>query len=180
MGNLRLFHVSENPGIKEFVPQPVPPDASGIDGDAVWAVDETHLPNYLLPRDCPRVTFRLVRTTAQADREQFFSSTIATHVIAIEAAWLPTITKTKIYLYEFPSEFFSPLDAAAGYYVSRIAVRPNLVIEFPDSISAIRDRKVELRVLPNLWALRDAIVASTLEFSIIRLRNAQPRPYLSR
>jgi hypothetical protein len=35
---------------------------------------------------------------------------------------------------------------------------------------------IELRVLPNLWAFWEAVVASTLGFSGIRLRNARPRP----
>jgi hypothetical protein len=35
---------------------------------------------------------------------------------------------------------------------------------------------IQLRVLPNLWPFWDAVVASTLGFSGIRLRNARPRP----
>jgi hypothetical protein len=42
-------------------------------------------------------------------------------------------------------------------------------------VLAILQRGVELRVLPDLWSLRDAVIASTLEFSIIRWRNASPR-----
>jgi hypothetical protein len=34
---------------------------------------------------------------------------------------------------------------------------------------------IELRLLPNLWPLWDRVVASSLEFSGIRLRNAQAR-----
>jgi hypothetical protein len=34
---------------------------------------------------------------------------------------------------------------------------------------------IQLRVLPNLHAFWDAVIASTLEFSGIRLRNALPR-----
>jgi hypothetical protein len=34
---------------------------------------------------------------------------------------------------------------------------------------------IELRIVPNLWHLIDLIVASGLEFSIIRKANAQPR-----
>jgi len=33
----------------------------------------------------------------------------------------------------------------------------------------------ELRFLPDLWPLRDAVVASTLRYSMIRMRNARPR-----
>jgi hypothetical protein len=36
-------------------------------------------------------------------------------------------------------------------------------------------RGVELRVQPSLWELRDAVIASTLAFSIIRWQNAAPR-----
>ena len=49
----RLFHVSEDPTIARFEPRPVASPDSGVTGDAVWAVAESHLPNYLLPRDCP-------------------------------------------------------------------------------------------------------------------------------
>jgi hypothetical protein len=34
------------------------------------------------------------------------------------------------------------------------------------------ERGVELRFAPSLWSLREAVVTSTLRFSIIRLRNA--------
>ena len=39
----------------------------------------------------------------------------------------------------------------------------------------ILQRGVELRLLPDLWSLRDAVIESTLEFSIIRWRNVSPR-----
>jgi hypothetical protein len=44
-----------------------------------------------------------------------------------------------------------------------------------DPVSELRHRGVELRVLSDLWPLRDAVVASSLQFSIIRMRNALPR-----
>ncbi|MEN9566251.1 MAG: hypothetical protein RLZZ69_1447, partial [Cyanobacteriota bacterium] len=34
---------------------------------------------------------------------------------------------------------------------------------------------IELRLLPSLWQLHDAVVNSTLEFSSIRMKNAQPK-----
>jgi hypothetical protein len=36
--------------------------------------------------------------------------------------------------------------------------------------------RIPLRMVPNIWPLWDAVVASTLEFSGIRLRNARPHP----
>ena len=43
-----------------------------------------------------------------------------------------------------------------------------------DLIARHDDAGIELRVLPNLWPLWNDVVASTLEFSGMRLRNAQP------
>jgi uncharacterized protein DUF6886 len=54
------------------------------------------------------------------------------------------------------------------------AVKPTSVECISDPVSAILQRGVELRVLPNLWSLRDAVVESTLAFSIIRWHNASP------
>jgi hypothetical protein len=45
----------------------------------------------------------------------------------------------------------------------------------PDVLAELARRAIELRVLSSLWPLREAVVASTLGFSIIRMRNAQPR-----
>jgi RND superfamily putative drug exporter len=44
------------------------------------------------------------------------------------------------------------------------------------SIAALLGRGCELRVCANLWTMIDLVTTSTLEFSIIRKRNALPRP----
>jgi hypothetical protein len=44
-----------------------------------------------------------------------------------------------------------------------------------DPISALATRGADLRVVDNLWPLRDAVVESSLQFSIIRMRNARLR-----
>jgi hypothetical protein len=56
-----------------------------------------------------------------------------------------------------------------------VAVTPARIDIVQDPVSAILQRGIELRVLPNLSSLRDAVVESTLEFSIIRWRNALAR-----
>jgi len=71
-------------------------------------------------------------------------------------------------------------DAGAGYYVSREAVSPQGVTPITDLLAELTRRDVELRVTPSLWPLRDAVAASTLQFSIIRMRNAAPRPNVIR
>ena len=46
---MTVYHVSEEPGIELFEPRPI--DASG--DSFVWAIDDEHLRNYLVPRECP-------------------------------------------------------------------------------------------------------------------------------
>jgi len=54
-------------------------------------------------------------------------------------------------------------------------VEPVRVEVFDDLVGELRKRGAELRLVPNLWPLRDAVVASSLQFSMIRMRNALPR-----
>ncbi len=169
-----LYHVSEQPNITRFEPRP-PQATSGLTEDVVWAVDEEHLQNYLLPRDCPRVTFYALPTSDPADVERLMGQTAARFVVAIESKWLPILRATRLYLYRVPPETFVVQDQGAGHYVSREAAEPLEVVEVEDPLGALVKRDVELRVTPSLWKLRDAVVASTLQFSCIRMRNAQPR-----
>jgi len=83
---LRLFHVSEESSIRRFHPRPSPAGSS-LSENVVWAVDEPHLPNYLRPRDCPRVTYRLSPATSAEDLARFFAAQTS-HVVAIGSDWL--------------------------------------------------------------------------------------------
>lgn len=176
---MRLFHVSDDPTIDIFTPRPT--TTTGREGDAVvWAIEETHLPNYFLPRDCPRVCFWPDEQTTFADRERFFASTDAERVIAVESRWYQQISETTLYLYELPSDGFELQDANARYWVARRSVRPRSVTPITGLFKALLDDgRVELRFMPTLWPLYDAVAASTLGFSIIRMRNAQPRHELA-
>jgi Family of unknown function (DUF6886) len=82
---VRLFHISEEPGIRVFEPRPSPRGCGCVDGRMVWAVDGDHIQNYLPPRDCPRVTFSAGRHSTAADMAALLGPGGATHVIAIEA-----------------------------------------------------------------------------------------------
>src|SRR5262245_14577133 len=171
----RLFHVSEQPDIASFDPRPAPStNPTAPAGAMVWSVDETHLPNYLLPRDCPRVTFYARPTSDPADVARLLAGTSAARVVAIESGWLARVRSTRLYVYELPPDDFEPHDPGAGYYVSRAIVTPRAVTPVDDLLAALASRDVELRVMPSLHRLRDAVVASTLQFSIIRWRNARP------
>ena len=163
-----LFHVSEESGIERFEPRPSP----YTDDPVVWAIDVDRLRNYLLPRECPRVTFYAGRETTVADVERLLGSSPA--VIAVESAWLERLRSCRLYCYHLPAETFECIDECAGYFVSREAVVPAGVWIVDDALAALLERGVELRFLPNLWPLRDAVVSSTLQFSVIRMRNALP------
>jgi hypothetical protein len=165
-----LFHVSEEAGIERFEPRPSP----FTDEPAVWAIDGALLRNYLLPRDCPRVTYYAGRETTAADVERFLGSSPA--VIAVESTWLERLRSGRLHCYHLPPESFACIDECAGYFVSRRPVVPTQVEVVDDLLSALLGCGVELRFVPNLWPLRDAVVSSTLRFSLIRMRNALPRP----
>jgi hypothetical protein len=96
-------------------------------------------------------------------------------VVAIEQLWMERLQQCRLYCYSLPEQTFECLDEGAGYFVSRGAVVPAGVEVLRDPISELRRRGVELRVVPNLWPLRDVVIASSLQFSIIRMRNASPR-----
>jgi hypothetical protein len=170
-----LFHISDDPNIVRFDPRLPPSPSSGQTGLMVWAVGERLLHNYLLPRDCPRVTFYAGPTSSAEDVARLMGTSTASHVVAIESSWMPALRSGVLYQYVFPPETFTPVDAGAGYYISRAPVVPLTVTRIDDILAALLVRDVELRIMPSLWKLHDAVVASTLQFSIIRMRNAQPR-----
>ena len=163
-----LFHVSEEADIARFEPR-ASPYASG---PVVWAIAERRLCNYLLPRDCPRVTYYAGADTTPADVERFLGASSA--VVAIESAWLERALSTRLYCYHVSPESFECLDACAGYFVSRAPVVPLRIEVFDNPLAEVLRREVEVRILPSLWSLRDAVVASSLQFSLIRMRNARP------
>jgi hypothetical protein len=164
-----LFHVSEESGIDRFEPR-ASEYASGL---VVWAIDAPRLCNYLLPRECPRVTYYAGAETSAADVERFLGSSPA--VVAVENGWLERLRSCRLYCYHMPPATFACLDECAGYFVSNVAVVPSGVEIVDDPIAELLRRGVELRFLPNLWPLRDAAVQSSLQFSLIRIRNATPR-----
>jgi len=169
-----LFHISDKSDITRFDPRSAPA-GSGQEGLLVWAIDREHIHNYLLPRDCPRVTFYALPKSAPEDVERLMGYSSATYVVAIESCWLPRVRNDRLYKYELPADTFTVVDTGAGYYISRWPVIPRSVTPIDDLLGELLAYDVELRVMPSLWRLRDVVVASTLQFSIIRMRNALPR-----
>ena len=71
---MRLFHVSEEENIEIFNPRlPYREDLDKTKG-LVWAINEECLPNFLTPRNCPRVTYHCSEDTTEADKEKYLSS----------------------------------------------------------------------------------------------------------
>jgi uncharacterized protein DUF6886 len=163
-----LFHVSEEADIAVFHPRRTVIFPSL--GPVVWALAESHLVNYLLPRDCPRITFCATDATTESDRERF-NVTESSRVVVIGTDWVERVTFAALHLYEFPTTTFIHYDVSAGYWVSREAVLPLRAAIVADLPQQIRRRGADFRVVDHLRPLQEEIVASTLDYSIIRMRN---------
>lgn len=168
---MRLFHISETPDIKEFIPRPSPRKEVK---NLVWAITEDKLPHYLLPRDCPRVTFFPKEDSKPTDIDRLIGYTDAKAVIAIEKKWIPIIQNTVIYKYEFNPKDFISEDESAGYYVTDKPQKPISVTTIDNIINELLKYDIELRIMPSLWKIREEVIKSTLDFSIIRMQNATP------
>jgi len=169
-----LFHVSDRSDIEVFEPRPHPswPNLSS----RVWAVEESMLHTFFVPRDCPRITWYAVQTSVDEDVYRYMDGDRTKHVMRVEEAWLTRISEAMLYLYELPLDPFTSFDTGAGYWTSETPVTPFNVTEVPDLPTALTQRRVDFAALPSLWDLHDAVSASTLQFSMIRMRFAQPRP----
>jgi hypothetical protein len=169
-----LYHFSEDPSLARFEPRITP--TSATQEELVWAVAPERAYLYYFPRDCPRVSFYAGPQTNAADRERFLGLSTASQICAIEAEWLARLRETRLYRYEFASEGFELMDECAGYWTSRQPVEPLRMEPVGDLLAAHAAASTELRIMPSLWPLYEAVIASTLQFSIIRWRNAAPRP----
>jgi hypothetical protein len=119
------------------------------------------------------VTFYANTATSPADQAKFLGGSAATHVIAIETGWFHRINTTVLYSYELPAATFTLLDETAGYYISYEPVIPIAVRRIDNIFGALLSSgTIELRVLPELWTLGNAVIASSLSYSLIRMRNA--------
>ncbi|MEJ8546052.1 DUF6886 family protein [Brevibacillus borstelensis] len=165
------YHFSEDPFITCFHPRPHPSHPSLP--PAVWAIDREKSPLYFFPRDCPRIGFGRATTTTPEDVARFMGFSDAAMVIATESAWYPIIKETKLYRYTFPPDTFVRWDDGAGYYLSFETVTPLAVQPLGDLLACLTRENVELRLTPSLKPLHDALLDSTMQFSMIRMRNAQ-------
>jgi hypothetical protein len=168
-----VLHFSEDPTITCFVPhvavtarQPEP---------YVWAVDGARAPDYWFPRDCPRAMAWRVPTTTPADRERILGPGGGDRVHVIEHDWVERLLSVRLYAYRLPAARFRPFGHPVPNAV--VAEEPVEPLGPPEPVGDLlrlhRDAGIQLRVLGNLWEFWDAVTASTLGWSGIRLRNAR-------
>ena len=164
-----LWHVSENDAIERFEPH-VSATASSRE-PRVWAVDTRHLPLYWFPRQCPRGTFWATPETTPDDKVLLGGSS---RVHVVEEGWLPAMRQTRVVAYRLSEGTFAPDPEVGGYWLSREPVEPVELVELGDLVVRHELSEIELRTVDNLWPIWNRVVASTLEFSGMRLRNAVP------
>lgn len=169
-----LWHVSEDPDLEHFAPL----HARTARGDEalVWAIDTRHLPLYWFPRDCPRCTFWAGERSTDNDVARLLQADVRARIHVIEDRWLGRVGAATLYLYRMPEATFSESLDTAGYWTSGEPVDAIARVTFDDLLGRHAAAGIGLRTVPNLWPLWDEVVASTLEFSGMRLRNALPRP----
>jgi uncharacterized protein DUF6886 len=171
----QVLHFSEDPTITRFVPhvaataqQPQP---------YVWAVDHDRAPDYWFPRQCPRAMAWVVPSTSDTDRDRIIGAGCGQRVHAIEYAWLDALRTTRLYAYRLPVQAFRPFGEPDRH--AMVATEPVVPLGPPEPVGDLlrcHERAgIQLRLLDNLWPFWDAVVASSVGFSGIRLRNAAPR-----
>lgn len=171
-GPATVLHFSEDPGIETFVPHVA---ATASMGQAyVWAVDADQAPSYWFPRQCPRAMAWSGPGSTAADRRTLLGPGAA-RVHLVEYGWLTRIQSVQLYAYRFDAAAFSRYGDPGYAYVATETVRP---LGPPERVGDLLARHVEagieLRLTSSLWPWWRAVVASSLEFSGIRLRHARP------
>ncbi|MCL2546617.1 MAG: hypothetical protein FWE06_05405 [Oscillospiraceae bacterium] len=172
---MRLFHVSEDPNVEIFHPRLPRREELDPHIGLVWSLTEPALPNWLFPRDCPRVGYRDCDNVTPEDMKRFFTSG-ARHIVAIENDWHERQLNATLYVYEFdPTNFY--FDEVAGFYVSQKSEIPIDMVTYTNLYAELFNRGAEVRIVDNLWALRDTVFASSLtKWSFCKMANAKPRP----
>lgn len=167
-----LFHFSEQGNIEIFIPKE---KQNRTDFPAVvWAIDEEHEFTYYFPRDCPRIVCRRTEDISEKNVDMFFKNTNADIIVTVESEWYARIIGQSLYKYYFEEDSFELFDKTAGYYISYQAVKPISIEKIDNLVERLLSKGIELRITPNLYPLRDAIINSDFkDFGIHRFNNAK-------
>ncbi len=168
---MKLYHFSEEPDITIFEPRKL--DYRANEPAMVWAIDEFHAPHYFFPRDCPRVCIWPKEDTTESDFNRFFGHSKTARIVAIEAGWFERVRTAHLFRYTFEPDHFTSYEPNAGYYTATQTVKPISVERMDDLLGSLIALGIELRITPSLMPLRDAILSSTVNFSMIRMKNAK-------
>ena len=163
-----VFHSSEDPSLARF--EPHVPRTNAEVGPAVWAIDEAHAPLYWFPRDCPRVAVWANDARQRRRLHQLFGVT-GWRVQAAPVSWSEGIAVCRLYEYRFDESDFDPWPEAEGQWISHRTVTPYGVGPVGDLLLRQREARVDLRLVPELRAIRDLALDSGLPFSIVRYRS---------
>jgi hypothetical protein len=175
MNPAHLFHVCEDPDIKVFQPRPPASGDLGTKDSVVWAVSHTHLPGYIAPPDCPRVSYGRGPATTAADAETFLDG-VSGRVVVVELGWLNRMRSASLFVYAFePEANWRPLGNGGGRFISREPVTPIDCIRVDNASSVLLALGSDLRSRVNLWGLIDQISASSLDYAFLQQQNAAPR-----
>jgi hypothetical protein len=160
--------VSEDDSIRRFEPHRAATAAR--DEKLVWAIATRLLPLYWFPRQCPRATFWAESTTADADVERFLGGNRGRRVHVVEPEWLERMRMTRVLAYRMPEETF--VEDEDRFWVSTDPVEPLELVELGDLVERHEQAGIGLGTEADLLGFWDEVVASSLGYSGIRLRNA--------
>jgi hypothetical protein len=80
---------------------------------------------------------------------------------------------TRVYEYRFDAGQFAPWAEGDGQFISGDVVYPEHVEVLDDLLGLHAANDIELRFTPKLGSLMDAMLASGLPFSFVRIRDAR-------
>jgi len=170
---LNLFHISENKQIQIFEPRPVIEESHNLkDEKVVWAINKEKLINYIFPRECPRIIYYKDEKTSIKDLSELFSKPSIARVVIVESGWIEKMISSTIYKYVFDSKHFELFDSIAGYYISRKPIKPIDRVEINNLLSELLKENIELKIMDSIIDLVDRVKTSTVQYSMIRMRNA--------
>ncbi|PZS30610.1 MAG: hypothetical protein DLM58_13405 [Pseudonocardiales bacterium] len=170
-----VYHFSEDPNIREFIPHVA---ASAADHRPfVWAVGAERAPDYWFPRNCPRAMAWVTQASSPTDRDFVLGPGEHDRVHAVEYGWLDAIAACHLFVYALAIEPFRLIDTDVPHaYVAEVPVTPlGPPEQVGDLLRRHNDAGIQLRLVDNLWPWWDVVTTTSLGHSGIRLANALPR-----